>query len=95
MVVTAERRSQEGQNVQRLHVDGTKKFATSTDPAFGHVKQMDLLIGMQTENGSYPFTGRIGEIIVYNGNLTEAERDQVEAYLKQKWVPKTKGVVQF
>lgn len=86
-VVTAERRKLDGSLVQYVRVDGVEQSASAADPAFGH-KELDLLIGMQDDNGLNRFTGRIGEIIIYNGEISLEERAQVEAYLKAKWVPK-------
>lgn len=42
-------------------------------------------IGFNGGSGTGNYPGKIGEIIVYNRALTTSERQQVEAYLSNKW----------
>jgi len=86
-VITAERRIQPDLKFsQSLVFDQFTKSTVSTIVGLG-ATPMDLLIGTQSGSGNFKFTGRIGEIIVFNGEITAEQRDQVRAYLKAKWVP--------
>jgi hypothetical protein len=42
------------------------------------------------ELGRY-FNGTLGELMVFNRSLSDAERESVEAYLLQKWPPQAGG----
>ena len=44
-----------------------------------------LYIGKQTGEGSFALKGKVAEVILYNLVLTAAERQQVEAYLNDKY----------
>lgn len=44
-----------------------------------------LYIGQQTGLGTYSLKGKVAEVIVYNRVLTTEERQQVEAYLNDKY----------
>jgi prepilin-type N-terminal cleavage/methylation domain-containing protein len=44
----------------------------------------NLTIGRRWDNG-IPFSGEMGEIIIFNKNLTVAERRSIEEYLSVKW----------
>jgi hypothetical protein len=44
----------------------------------------DMIIGA-SENGGYSWIGDIGEILVYNSALSDADRSAVESYLMSKW----------
>jgi len=64
--------------------DGTGSIGTATNSA-------DVLIGARRSNDSnggsaFLLTGDIGEIIIYNRNLTATERAAVESYLSNKWI---------
>jgi hypothetical protein len=59
----------------------------------------DMASGNYTiSSSSYPFSGDIAEIIIFNRALTDAERQSVQNYLKAKWsvygppVPVTSGL---
>jgi hypothetical protein len=41
--------------------------------------------GYGTTNGLYTFNGVLGELIVYSGALSEANRKSIETYLNTKW----------
>ena len=45
----------------------------------------DISIGRNTIDNGNPFTGSIGEIIVYPRVLSTLERNTVESYLRSKW----------
>jgi fibronectin-binding autotransporter adhesin len=47
-------------------------------------------IGKQVTFNEY-WAGQIGEVLIYNGALTDAERQAVETYLQRKWVLKSTG----
>lgn len=42
-------------------------------------------IGRQTSNAEN-WTGQVGEVLIYNGALSDSQRQQVEAYLNYKWL---------
>ena len=42
-------------------------------------------IGQSYSGGGRYFTGYVGEVLAYNGTLTTAQQDAVEAYLNAKW----------
>ena len=74
--------------------DGTFTFVsrnggstvTSQSGTLGNLNTSVYSIGSQYINdASSPFTGYIGEVLVYNNNLTTAQRQQVEQYLTWKW----------
>jgi hypothetical protein len=93
-IITAERRlDANDMMMQMMWFDTFAQDTVATDPELG-AAAMDLFIGMQAAAGGYKFTGRIGEIVVYNGEITEDERRLVRAYLKAKWVPKLRQLVQ-
>lgn len=65
-------------------------------PTAPGINAKDLVLGCRAENESGPtfFDGELGEVLVYNRALSDAERLQVEAYLQTKWfvVSETSGV---
>ena len=55
-------------------------------------KHSNLMIGSQRANHSDVYTkGDVAEIIIYNRELSNAERILVERYLASKWNIKYKG----
>ena len=74
--------------------DGTFTFVsrnggstvTSQSGTLGNLNTSVYAIGSQYINDTTsPFTGYIGEVLVYNNNLTTPQRQQVEGYLAAKW----------
>ena len=61
-------------------IDGT---STATGDAGATAMQM-LHLGANTV-GTEPFTGDIGEIMVYDSGLSDADRLRVEDYLSKRW----------
>jgi len=59
-------------------------FATTIGPT-GQVLNMDITtIGASSLNDSF-FNGYIGEVLIYDSVLMDAQRKSVESYLAQKW----------
>jgi hypothetical protein len=49
---------------------------------------MPVVVGCRNIDGSYPqshFQGEIAEALVYDTNLSDADRTSAEAYLRHKW----------
>jgi hypothetical protein len=46
-----------------------------------------LAIGA-TQAGSYPYYGRMREVLMYNGVMAETDREAIQNYLFDKWMPK-------
>jgi hypothetical protein len=67
-------------NGQLMHSDPTNTYSS----AIGG-DDTTLYIGKQTANGTFQLKGKVAEVIVYNRVLTTPERQQVEAYLNQKY----------
>ena len=88
-VAVAERRLDGDAIIQRLFVGDQEQFSSTSDGGFGSTT-LDLLIGQQDGAGNNPFVGNIGEIIIFDGEISVDERAQVKAYLEKKWVPKLK-----
>ncbi len=81
-IITAERRNLEDGLYQVIRGgDNTQTFPTD-QPAFSD--PMRMFVGSRTATLNR-LEGDIGEIILYNGTISEAERDAVEAYLKARW----------
>jgi FtsP/CotA-like multicopper oxidase with cupredoxin domain len=73
---------------QTLHKDGVT-IATSPAPTATVSGAFPLLVGANLSSASpspaYGYVGDIGEVIVYNSYLTNAQADEVEGYLACKW----------
>src|SRR5690606_3873032 len=66
-----------------LYIDGSDTPTTATktaENAYG-----SWVIGSHKSGGSEFINGYIAEIIIYNRLITNAEREDVEDYLSQKW----------
>lgn len=73
-----------GVNPQYNINGGTLTTYTGLDP--GSYTFVSLIDVGSVENGAInKFSGNIAELIYYNINLTNAERQQVESYLANKW----------
>jgi hypothetical protein len=73
---------------------GDEATALFTTPALlaNRASSEDLLVGAQHHFGNglggnllRPFSGNIGEILIYNPPLDGAARETVIEYLKEKW----------
>jgi hypothetical protein len=67
-------------NGQLMYSDPTNTYSSAVGG-----DDTTLYIGKQTANGTYSLKGKVAEVIVYNRVLTTEERQQVEAYLNQKY----------
>jgi FtsP/CotA-like multicopper oxidase with cupredoxin domain len=73
--------------VEYLRKDGNT-IGTSANPGGSETSAYPLVVGGNfNANGTltYPYSGTIGEILVYNRLLTPAETTSVEGYLACKW----------
>jgi hypothetical protein len=65
------------------YINGTNALTgTTTSTNFTH-SQYEL--GSYTGYSGYTWYGYVGEVIVYNSAISDAQRQQVESYLAQKW----------
>ncbi len=76
-----------------LYLNGILKESKSV-PTSNLNNSYDLLIGAYNNisgstppSGGYFLNGDIGEIILYNNTITEAQRQKVETYLSNKYAP--------
>jgi hypothetical protein len=67
-------------NGQLMHSDPSNTYSNSVGG-----DDTTLYIGKQTGLGNFSLKGKVAEVIVYNRVLTTPERQQVEAYLNQKY----------
>ncbi len=81
-IITAERRGNGAGISQILRGGSSEVTAVTTQTAFA--ESVDLIVGSRTASLER-LQGDIGEIILYNGTITAAEREEVEAYLQAKW----------
>jgi hypothetical protein len=81
-IVTAERRDLEDGLYQVIRGGNNYQTFPTDQPAFSD--PMRFIVGSRTEV-SDRLAGDIGEVILYEGTISEAERDAVEAYLKARW----------
>ena len=44
-----------------------------------------ITVGSDSGQTNFPLTGWIGEVLIYSGALTDAQRNQTTLYLSQKW----------
>lgn len=66
-----------------IEIGRDASFLDSSDTS--DTDSANLVIGADTQASPTFFDGDIAEILVYNRALTDAERAQVETYLKDKW----------
>jgi hypothetical protein len=72
-------------------VNGTNNASGTANPALSITS---LTIGnYATASSTYAFTGRMGEVIIYNRSLSTSERQFIEAYLGRKWNVQVGNVV--
>lgn len=64
-------------------VNGAQQYRITYPTAAGN--STGLTIGCRVNDPSRFFFGYIGEVIIYNYTLSDAQRQQVEGYLAQKW----------
>jgi len=81
-IITAERRNLEDGLYQVIRGGDNYQTFPTDQPAFSSAIRM--FVGSRTETADR-LAGDIGEIILYKGTISEAERDAVEAYLKARW----------
>jgi len=67
---------------QTMYVNGVAGTSSSSTGNFGYSQYG---IGHDPGGDNTPWNGYIGEVIVYNGALTTAQRQQIEGYLAKKW----------
>jgi len=65
-----------------FRVDGIQSLDTATNAR--SAVDAALRLGIRSDNG-YPLAGDIAEVILYNRALTPQERNQVTAYLQDRW----------
>ena len=71
---------------QKIYVNGAKKVTTGgSGTTAAVVSTMDIKIG-RAFNTLLPHYGHISEVVIYDRLLSEGERQDVEAYLSQKWM---------
>ena len=69
-----------------IYVNGAKKVTTGgSGTTAAAVSTMDITIG-RNFNSVKPHYGHIAEVVMYDRLLSDAERQDVEAYLSQKWM---------
>lgn len=68
-----------------IYENGVSKNTNSTSQNMAGSPD-NLSIGMLAETTTYPINGKIGELIIYRGAISEAERILIETYLNDKWV---------
>ena len=69
-----------------IYVNGAKKVtAGGSGTTAAAVSTMNIAIGRAFNNGQ-PHYGHIAEVVMYDRLLSDAERQDVEAYLSQKWL---------
>ncbi len=74
-----------GQQFMRKNGD---LLASSNGPGGSVVDHHPLVVGGKMGGGgvlSFPFTGTIGEILIFNRDLTTSETQSIEGYLACKW----------
>lgn len=81
--------SAEGDNAE-LRVDGIREDEEADDIGEPDTDEQVLYVGAQNDNGSEDsfyrfFEGAIAEILVYDRMLTPEEREDIEAYLSEKY----------
>ncbi len=69
--------------LRTLYIDGTSVDANSTSQNMA-ATPTNLYIGALS-GGSLSMDGQIGEIIIYKGAISDAERILLETYLNDKW----------
>lgn len=71
----------------KLYTDGTLRDTAANGGVAGAATT--VVVGARWLSGavstSYPLTGDVGEIIIYNSPLSDADRATVEDYLMTKW----------
>jgi hypothetical protein len=67
--------------------NGTNVLSNTTAGTFGDATNVSsLYIGTRADGfGPLWFTGRVGEVLVYNRNISTEDRQTVEGYLAWKW----------
>lgn len=68
---------------QIIYKNGTQQSSATASLSSG--TSPTLVIGYYQLNNNEYYQGDLGEMIVYNRNLTRAEQQQVEGYLAWKW----------
>lgn len=68
---------------ESAYINGTMQYFRNYSIAPGN--STGLTIGRRTNDSTRFFFGYIAEIVLYNYALGDAERQQVEGYLSQKW----------
>ncbi len=69
-------------DVGYIGVDG---FQGSTVASARSAQNALLSLGIRAGDGTYPFIGDMGEVLIFDRALTAAERSQVNAYLAGTW----------
>lgn len=75
-----------GTNPYRYRVNGGS--SNTLNSGVSGAANNPIVIGdiQSSTSYTYPLIGNIGEILVFNRALTDAERDFVEGYLRSKWI---------
>lgn len=71
------------QATRELWWNGVSKGTNSNSVSIG--TQQTAVIGRWFGGNSYPLSGDIAEILVYNASLSDAQCTQIETYLTSKW----------
>jgi hypothetical protein len=75
-----------GQLLGRHYVNGVKTGADYVATTWSWLTASQVLTVASRNDNATQFTGEIAEIVVYDRNLSDTERKQVEAYLYAKWL---------
>lgn len=68
-----------------VYLEGELQSTAVTPAVDADDTTADLLLGYVTDTGVAPFPGDIAEVLVFNRELSTAERAQVETYLAQRY----------
>ncbi len=76
----------------RIYRNGNLDNTKTTGLSYTNVLRA-VTLGSRAAGGSDAFVGEISEVLIYDCALTDEERQQVEAYLYEKWLRDRRGTL--
>ncbi|MBN2786254.1 MAG: DUF4968 domain-containing protein, partial [Pontiellaceae bacterium] len=70
----------------RLYVDGTLVNSSTTSVILPEFNRFDMGNNGRLDGTTDPYEGQIAEVLVYDKDITNADRTNTEEYLTQKWI---------
>ncbi|GAA5125033.1 DUF4968 domain-containing protein [Luteolibacter yonseiensis] len=78
-------------DLARLYVDGTEVASSTTSVPLPKFDRFDIGNNGRGDDTTDPYEGQIAEILVYNQDITNADRTRTEEYLSKKWITGPSG----